>query len=124
MAKFRRNRINDAVKEELAQIIRNVKDPRVADAFVSITGAEVSGDLKFAKIYFSVMTGDKNEVLKGLKNAQGFLRSELAKRLNLRQTPQLAFEYDGSDSEEVHRIGQQIEHKMYVETIKKILDNL
>lgn len=96
MAKFRRNRINDAVKEELAQIIRNVKDPRVADAFVSITGAEVSGDLKFAKIYFSVMTGDKNEVLKGLKNAQGFLRSELAKRLNLRQTPQLAFEYDGS----------------------------
>ncbi len=96
MAKFRRNRINDAVKEELAQIIRDTKDPRIADAFVSITGAEVSGDLKFAKIFFSVMAGDKNEVLKGLKSASGFFRSELAKRLNLRQTPQLTFEYDGS----------------------------
>ena len=96
MAKFRRNKINDAVKEEMAQIIRDVKDPRVAEAFVSITGADVSGDLKFAKIYFSVMAGDKNEVLKGLKNAQGFFRSELAKRLNLRQTPSLAFAHDGS----------------------------
>ncbi|MBQ2810282.1 MAG: 30S ribosome-binding factor RbfA [Clostridia bacterium] len=96
MAKFRRNRINDAVKEELAQIIRDTKDPRIADAFVSITGAEVSGDLKFAKIFFSVMAGDKNEVLKGLKSASGFFRSELARRLNLRQTPQLTFEYDGS----------------------------
>lgn len=96
MAKFRRNRINDAVKEEMAQIIRDVKDPRITQAFVSITAAEVSGDLKFAKIFFSVMSGDKNEVLKGLKSAQGFFRSELAKRLNLRQTPQLTFEHDGS----------------------------
>lgn len=96
MAKYRRNRINDAVKEEMAQIIRDVKDPRIADAFVSITGADVSGDLKFAKIYFSVMVGDKSEVLSALKGAQGFFRSELAKRINLRQTPQLSFEYDGS----------------------------
>ncbi len=96
MAKYRRNRINDAVKEEMAQIIRDVKDPRIAEACVSITAAEVSGDLKFAKIYFSVMTGDKSEVLKALKNAQGFFRSELARRINLRQTPQLAFEYDNS----------------------------
>ncbi|MBO5374159.1 MAG: 30S ribosome-binding factor RbfA [Clostridia bacterium] len=96
MAKYRRNRINDAVKEEMAQIIRDVKDPRIAEAFVSITGADVSGDLKFAKIYFSVITGDKSEVLKALKSAQGFFRSELARRINLRQTPQLTFEYDGS----------------------------
>ena len=96
MARYRRNRINDAVKEEMAQIIRDVKDPRITEAFVSITGAEVSGDLKFAKIYFSVMAGDKNEVLKGLKSAQGFFRTELARRINLRQTPQLTFEYDGS----------------------------
>lgn len=96
MAKYRKNRINDAVKEELAQILRDVKDPRITEAFVSITAAEVSGDLKFAKIYFSVMNGDKDEVLKGLKNAHGFLRSELARRINLRQTPQLTFEYDSS----------------------------
>lgn len=96
MAKYRRDRINDAVKEEMAQIIRDVKDPRVAEAMVSITGAQVTGDLKFAKIYFSVLGGDKNEVLKGLKSATGFFRSELAKRINLRITPQLIFEYDNS----------------------------
>ena len=50
MAKYRRNRINDAVKEEMAQILRDVKDPRIAGALVSITAAQVSGDLKFAKI--------------------------------------------------------------------------
>ena len=96
MAKYRQNRINDAVKQEMAQIIRDVKDPRISGALVSITAADVSADLKFAKIYFSVMGADKNEVLKGLKSAQGFFRSELAKRINLRITPTLAFEYDNS----------------------------
>ena len=96
MAKYRRNRINDAVKEEMAQILRDTKDPRVAGALVSITAAQVSGDLKFAKIYFSVLGEDKNEVLKALKSASGFFRSELARRINLRVTPALAFEYDSS----------------------------
>ncbi|MBQ7907350.1 MAG: 30S ribosome-binding factor RbfA [Clostridia bacterium] len=96
MGKYRRDRINDAVKEEMAQIIRDTKDPRIAGALVSITAAQVSGDLKFAKIYFSVLGGDKAEVLKGLKSASGFFRSELAKRINLRITPELFFEYDGS----------------------------
>lgn len=96
MAKYRRNRINDAVKEEMAQILRDTKDPRIAGALVSITGANVSGDLKFAKIYFSVLGGDKNEVLKALKGASGFFRSELARRINLRITPELSFEYDAS----------------------------
>lgn len=96
MAKYRRNRINDAVKEEMAQILRDVKDPRIAGSLVSITAAEVSPDLKFAKIFFSVLGDDKDEILKALKNASGFFRSELAKRINLRITPQLTFEYDGS----------------------------
>lgn len=96
MAKYRINRINDAVKEEMAQILRDVKDPRIAGCLVSITGAQVSPDLKFAKIFFSVLGDDKNEVLKALKNASGFFRSELARRINLRVTPQLYFEYDGS----------------------------
>ena len=96
MAKYRRNRINDAVKQEMAQILRDVKDPRITGALVSITAAEVSPDLKFAKIFFSVLGEDKNEVLKALKNASGFFRSELARRINLRVTPQLTFEYDGS----------------------------
>lgn len=96
MAKYRRNRINDAVKEEMAQILRDVKDPRITNALVSITAADVSADLKFAKIYFSLLGGEKEKVLKALKNAQGFFRSELAKRINLRITPTLTFEYDGS----------------------------
>ncbi|MBQ8840639.1 MAG: 30S ribosome-binding factor RbfA [Clostridia bacterium] len=111
MAKYRRDRINDAVKEELAQIIRDVKDPRVSEAMVSITGAQVTGDLKFAKIYFSVLVGDKNEVMKGLKSATGFLRTELARRVNLRITPQLTFEYDGS-----------AEYGSYIHSVLKTLD--
>ena len=96
MAKYRRNRINDAVKEEMAQILRDVKDPRIAGALVSITGANVSGDLKFAKIYYSVLGGDKTELARALKSASGFFRSELARRINLRITPELSFEYDSS----------------------------
>ena len=96
MAKYRQDRINDAVKQEMAQILRDVKDPRIAGALVSITGAEVTRDLKFAKIYFSVLGGDYKEVFKALKGATGFYRSELAKRINLRITPQLMFEYDAS----------------------------
>lgn len=96
MAKYRQNRINDAVKQEMAQILRDVKDPRIAGSLVSITAAQVSPDLKFAKIFFSVLGDDKDEVLKALKSATGFFRSELAKRINLRITPQLTFEYDGS----------------------------
>ena len=96
MAKYRQDRINDAVKQEMAQILRDVKDPRIAGALVSITGAVVSKDLKFAKIYFSVLGGDHKEVLKALKGATGFFRSELAKRINLRITPQLMFEFDSS----------------------------
>ncbi|MBO5286939.1 MAG: 30S ribosome-binding factor RbfA [Clostridia bacterium] len=111
MAKYRRNRINDAVKQEMAQILRDVKDPRISGALVSITAAEVSPDLKFAKIFFSVLGEDKDEVLKGLKSASGFFRSELAKRINLRVTPQLAFEYDGS-----------MEYGANISTILKTLD--
>jgi ribosome-binding factor A len=80
----------------MAQILRDVKDPRLTGSLVSITAADVSPDLKFAKIYFSVLGDDKSEVLKALKSAAGFFRSELAKRINLRITPQLTFEYDGS----------------------------
>ena len=96
MAKYRQDRINDAVKQEMAQILRDVKDPRITGSLVSITAAQVSPDLKFAKIFFSVLGEDKDEVLKALKSAAGFFRSELARRINLRITPQLTFEYDSS----------------------------
>lgn len=96
MANYRRGRINDEVQKELAEIIREVKDPRVKDAFISITGVEVAPDLKFAKVYYSVFTGDKKEVGKGLRSSAGFMRGQLARRMNLRMTPELSFYEDNS----------------------------
>ena len=96
MANYRRGRINDEVQKEIANIIREVKDPRVSKAFVSITGAEVTPDLKYAKIYYSALYGDKKELKLGLRAAAGFIRGQLARSMNLRITPELTFIEDGS----------------------------
>ncbi|MBE6611729.1 MAG: 30S ribosome-binding factor RbfA [Ruminococcaceae bacterium] len=96
MAKYRRGRINEEMVKEMASILREIKDPRVTDNFVSVTAADVTPDLKFAKIYFSAMTGDKKEIRKGLMSASGFIRKRLAETLNLRQTPELSFVADDS----------------------------
>ena len=96
MAKYRRGRINEEMVKELASILREIKDPRVSGAFVSVTAADVTPDLKFAKIYFSVMGGDKAEVKKGLKSASPYIRKRIAETLNLRQTPELSFVEDDS----------------------------
>lgn len=96
MAKYRRGRINEEMQKELTMILRRVKDPRVSEAFISITAADCTPDLKYAKIYYSVMGGDQKEVTKGLKAATGFIRRELASSLNLRITPELTFLADDS----------------------------
>ena len=96
MANYRRGRINDEVKKELSMILREVKDPRISDAFISVTAVDVSGDLKFAKVYYSAMMGDKKEVAKGLKSSAGYIRREIARRLNLRMTPEFSFYEDHS----------------------------
>ena len=96
MAKYRQGRINDELQKEIAMIIRDVKDPRVSNAFVSITAAEVTPDLKYAKIYYSALMGDKKEVRLGLKAANGFIRGQIARRMNLRITPEITFVEDGS----------------------------
>ena len=95
MAKYRRSRINDAVAEELAVALREVRDPRVTDNFVSITRAEVAPDLRFASVYFSCI-GDYKDAEEGLKKCTGMLRHHLAVTLNLRITPDLRFVKDGS----------------------------
>ena len=95
MAKYRRGRINDAVAQELAIAIGEVREPKVINNFVSITRAEVAPDLKYASVYFSCM-GDSNEALLGLKKCTGMLRHHLATTLNLRITPELNFIKDGS----------------------------
>ena len=102
MAKYRRGRINDEMRGEVASILREVKDPRVKDAFVSVTGAEVTPDFKFAKIYYSSLRGDKKELAKGLASSAGFIRRHLAQSINLRVTPQLTFVEDQSISHGAH----------------------
>ena len=95
MSKYRRGRINDAVAQELAVALREVREPKVIDNFVSITRAEVAPDLKYASVYFSCI-GDSKEAAEGLKKCMGMLRHHLAINLNLRITPELHFIKDGS----------------------------
>ena len=102
MANYRRGRINDEMQKELAQVLRQVKDPRVSEAFISITAVDVTPDLKFAKIYYSAMTGDKKEIAKGLKSSAGYIRRQLAQSLNLRMTPELTFYEDHSIAHGAH----------------------
>ena len=83
-------------------ILRRVKDPRISDAFISITAADCTADLKYAKVYYSALRGDAKEIAKGLKAAAGFIRRELAHSLNLRMTPELTFIPDTSISYGAH----------------------
>ena len=91
------NRIDEEYKKELSQIIGyELKDPSIT-GLISVTKVKVTTDLKYAKVYVSIM-GSKNlkETMNGLKNASGYIRSELAKRINLRNTPEIIFEIDDS----------------------------
>lgn len=102
MANYRRGRINEEMQKELSALLREIKDPRVSGALVSITAAEVTPDLKFATVYFSVFAGDPKEIKKGLESAKGFIRREIAQRLNLRQTPEFTFAHDQSIAHGAH----------------------
>ena len=95
MAKYRQGRINDAVAQELALALRDVRDPRIVSSMVSITRADVTKDLKIAKVYFSSM-GDPAEAKRALTGAAGLFRCRLAAALNLRITPELTFIPDNS----------------------------
>ena len=97
MASNRKGRINEELQRELSSLIRTLKDPRVQQSMVSVTKVEATGDLRYAKVYISVLDKDKSkESLKGLKSAGGFLRREIGSRLQLRYTPELIFEEDDS----------------------------
>ena len=97
MASNRKGRINEELQRELSSLIRTLKDPRVQQSMVSVTKVEATGDLRYAKVYISVLDkSDVNQVLKGLKSAGGFLRREIGSRLQLRYTPELIFEEDDS----------------------------
>ena len=91
------NRVGEQMKKELGEIIsRKIKDPRIG--FVTVTDVEVTGDLQQAKVYISVL-GDEEQrenTLKGLAKAKGFIRTEIGQRIRLRKTPEIIFEFDES----------------------------
>ena len=129
MPKYRRNRINDAVSREICEILRDVKDPRISDSFVTVTGADVTADLKYAKVFYSIIgEADEKELARGLKSAAPFIRRELAARLNLRITPELSFIRDtgtrhgAAIAELLHKISE--ERKTYAEEPREADDEL
>ncbi len=91
-------RVNGEVRKEMSRILREeLKDPRIPE-MTSVTDVEVTGDLKYAKIYVSVLGNDteKQHAMEGLRSAAPFIRSQLAKNVNLRNTPELTFVLDES----------------------------
>lgn len=103
MGAYRQNRLNEEIAKALAEIIRNVKEKSVRDNVLTITGVSCAPDLSTARVFYSFFGGgDKKEVAKGLKNASGYIRSQLARSLNLRQTPELIFVYDESIEHGAH----------------------
>ena len=93
----RLNRIDEEYRKELSQIIdRELKNPNIT-GMISVTKVKVTNDLKYAKVYVSILNSKNiKDTLTGLKKSSGFIRSELAKRVNLRNTPELIFELDES----------------------------
>ena len=90
-------RINDDIQRVVSAKLRDVKDPRVQQGMISVTRVETTGDLRYSKIWLSVMgLKDEKEFKRGLKSASGWLRRELGAVLNLRYTPELVFELDHS----------------------------
>lgn len=94
---LRANKVGEQMKKELGEIIgRKIKDPRVG--FVTVTDVQVTGDLQQATVFISVLGDEeqKENTLKGLAKAKGFIRSEIGQRIRLRKTPEIFFEFDES----------------------------
>ena len=90
-------RTNDDIQRVLSNLLRQVKDPRVQQGLISVTRVETTGDLRYAKVWLSVLGElDEREFKRGLKSCGPWLRRELGSALSLRYTPELVFELDHS----------------------------
>ena len=112
-------RINSEVQREMSSIIReDLKDPRI-HPMTSVMAVEVTPDLKFAKIFVSVLGNDeeKEKTMEGLKKSASFARHQLAKRMNLRNTPELTFvldtsiEYGVTMSKKIDELKEKSKHR-------------
>jgi ribosome-binding factor A len=95
----RMRRVNEAIRETLAEALGELKDPRIG--FVTVTGVETSSDLRQARVYVSVLGNERKreKTLQGLDSAHGVLQAKLATELRMKRTPQLAFQFDPSVQE-------------------------
>ena len=97
MASNRINRINEEIQKELSNLLRTVKDPRVAETMISITRVETTPDLRYTKVYVSFLQEDKAQgAMKGLQSAAGYLRRQLGSNLKLRYAPEIGWALDDS----------------------------
>lgn len=99
----RSERVADLIQREISDLLmRSIKDPRIG--FVTVTRVSVSDDCRSARIYYSVVgsSEEKEASLRGLESAKGFLRRELGKRVTLRYTPELFFQFDPSIEYAIH----------------------
>ena len=103
MASNRIGRINEEIQRELAELLRELKDPRVYKTMLSITHVETTPDLRYAKVYVSLLDKEyTKETLAGLKSSAGYLRRELGRTLQLRYTPELQWQADDSIVQGAH----------------------
>ena len=107
-------RVTENVKEMISLLIdRKIKDPRVE--FVTVTGVEVSADLRHCKVFFSTLGGKKehDRALVGLESASGYIRGELGKRLRMKYTPAIRFYFDETveQGERIDRIINRLKAK-------------
>jgi ribosome-binding factor A len=106
----RSEKVADLIQKEISEmLLKSLKDPRIG--FVTITRVAVSDDCRYAKIYFSVMgsLAEREKSATGLNSAKGYIRKELARRMSLRYTPEIMFQFDPSIEYAIH-IGEVIEH--------------
>lgn len=99
----RSEKVADLIQKEISQmLVKSIKDPRIG--FVTITRVSVSEDCRFAKIYFSVAgtLEERERSIKGLESAKGYVRKELGRRIRLRYTPDIVFQFDPSIEYAIH----------------------
>jgi len=99
----RSEKVADLIQKEISQmLVKSIKDPRIG--FVTITRVTVSEDCRFAKVYFSVAgtPAERESSMKGLDSAKGYVRKELGRRIRLRYTPEIMFQFDPSIEYAIH----------------------
>ena len=114
MSRLRPERVQEALRQEISKIVTGeIKDPRIG--FITITKVELTKDLRYAKVYFSVLgeAKDKALAMKGLNSAKGYIKGMIADRIKLRLVPEISFRIDESieHTKEIYDLFESIKKK-------------